>query len=219
MELKQLNKLFILIALVININTFSQLRMVDIENNEISINLKKEKGNIIKILEDKNYVVYYILDRQRFDFDKRLKSIDPVNLIFFSKKYDKGILVNFKQSIEQKKKVVYSIKLYTGAHDKYMFIPSMIIVDKNFNYEYLMKYSYIHLPNDNNAFTSSIAIQDNKHRCNVISVEIKDNMVYQNIDDILSNISKVHKDEVVKKCNPIFDEMDLKDFFPNKIIK
>ncbi|PWN63537.1 hypothetical protein C1631_021375 [Chryseobacterium phosphatilyticum] len=220
MELKQLNKLLILLALAISIKVFSQMRMADIENKEFSINLKTEKGNIIKIFEDKNYDVYYILDRKRFDFDKKLRSIDPVNLIFFSKKYNKGILTLFKQSIEQKKKSVYNIRLYTGAHDNYMFIPSMIIVGKDLNYEYLMKYSYVPLPPpSNNVFTSIIKIQDCKNYCNVLDVDVKGNIIFESIDDILNNVSKVNKNSNVKACDPIIIAMDFKEFFPEKIIK
>ncbi len=75
-----------------------------------------------------------------------------------------------------------------------MFIPSMIIVDKDFNYEYLMKYYYMPPPPpENGVYKSWIAIQDNKNRCNVIDIDIKGNAIHENIDDLLSNISKVPK--------------------------
>ena len=119
---------------------------------------------------------------------------------------------------ECQKKSVYNIDLHTGSADNYMFIPSMIIVDKDFNYEYLMKDSYIHLPNDINAYTSSISIQDNENRCNKVRIVLKGNAIHENIDDLLSNISKVPKNVSTGKCDPIVYEMDLKDFFPEKIV-
>ncbi|MGN7866355.1 hypothetical protein [Chryseobacterium sp. 22458] len=219
MELKQLNKILILLGLVFNINGFSQLKMADIENKKVSVNLTTEKKNIIKIFEDRDYKIFYILDKKRFDFDKKLTNVDLVNLVFFSKKYNKGILTLFKQSIQHKKKSVYNIDLHTGSADNYMFIPSMIIVDKDFNYEYLMKYSYIHLPNDINVYTSSISIQDNENRCNKVRIVLKGNAIHENIDDLLSNISKVPKNVSTGKCDPIVYEMDLKDFFPEKIVQ
>jgi hypothetical protein len=93
----------------------------------------------------------------------------------------------------------------------------MIIVDKDFNYEYLMEYSYMHLPHDINVYTSSIVIQNIKRYCNVKHIEIKGNAIYENIDDILSNISKINKDETVKKdCGPVIQAIDLRDFFSKK---
>ncbi|WP_431608687.1 hypothetical protein [Chryseobacterium sp. 'Rf worker isolate 10'] len=220
MELKQLNKLTILIALIININAFSQMKMADIEGRQFSIDLKTEKRNVIKILDNNNYSVFYILNRKKFDFDKKNINIDLVNLIFFSKKYNKGILTLFRQSIYHKKKAIYNITLYTGLVGNYMFKPSMIIVDNNFNYEYLMMYSYIHPPYDINTYKSSISIQDNINRCNIVHIDLKGNAVYENIDDILSNISKVPKENSSeKKCNSVIYDIDLKDFFPEKIIK
>jgi hypothetical protein len=95
-----------------------------------------------------------------------------------------------------------------------MFKPSMIIVDKDFNYEYLLMYYYMPPPSpENGAYKSWITIQDNKNRCNVIKIDIKGNAIYENIDDILENTSKVPKDISTKKCDPIVYEMDLKDFF------
>lgn len=219
MELKQLNKILILLALTISISMFSQMKMADIENKEFSVNSKTEKRNLIKLSDDSKYSVYYILNRKDFDLKKESGTNGIANIIFFSKKYNKGILVNFKQMIYHVKTNVYDISLHTGSHDKYMFIPSMIIVDKDFNYEYLMKYYYMPLPNDRNIYTSGIKIQDNKNRCNVIEFDIKGNMIYENIDDILSNICKLGKNNTTKKCDPIVYEMDLIDYFPKKIIR
>jgi len=218
MELKQLNKITILLALIISINAFSQMKMADIEGRKFSINLNTEKRNIIKVLD--NYSIFYLLNKKNFDFDKKNINVDVVNLIFFSKKYNKGILTLFRQSIYHKKKAVYDITLYTGLAGNYIFVPSMIIVDQDFNYEYLTKYSYIHPPYDINTYKSSISIQDNINRCNIIHIDIKGNAVYENIDDILSSISKVPKENSSeKKCDPIIYDIDLKDFFPKKITK
>lgn len=219
MELKQLNKIIVLLALIISISMFSQMKMADIEDKEFFVNSKKEKRNLIKIFDDSNFSVYYILDRRDFDLKKGLGTNGIAKVIFFSKNYNKGILVNFEQMVYHIKKNVYKINLRTGSHDKYMFIPSMIIVDKNFNYEYLMKYYYMQLPYDRDIYTSGIKIQDNKDWCNVIEFDIKGNMIYENIDDILSNISKLNKSNITEKCDPIVYEMDLKDYFPKKIIK
>ncbi|MGN7759725.1 hypothetical protein ACTJIV_19895 [Chryseobacterium sp. 22532] len=220
MELKQLNKIIILIACAFNINIFSQMNMADIEDKQFSVNLKKENRSIIKILDDANYIVYYVLDKRNFEFDKRHRNVDLVNLIFFSKKYNKGILTLFKQSIDHKKKSVYNITLLTGSYDKYMFKPSMIIVDKDFNYEYLMMYHYMPPPPpENGAYKSWITIQDNKNRCNVKHIDLKGNAIYENIDDILNNISKIGKDKKAQDCEPVVYEMDLRDYFPKKIIK
>lgn len=98
-----------------------------------------------------------------------------------------------------------------------MFIPSMIIVDKDFNYEYLLKYSYIHLPHDKNVYKSSISIQDIKNYCNIVHTDIQGNIIYENIDDILSNISKINKTSATKNCDPIVYDIDLRNF-PEKII-
>ncbi|MDC8107124.1 hypothetical protein MTQ00_21790 [Chryseobacterium sp. B21-037] len=220
MELKQLNKVLILLAIVVNLNAFSQMKMADIENKQFSINLKTQKQNLIKIFDDNNYSIYYLLDRRNFDLKLHSDIKDKANIIFFSKKYNKGIITVFPQSVNHKQKDIYNITLYTGSADNYMFVPSMIIVDKDFNYEYLTKYSYLHLPYDINTYKSSISIQDNKNRCNIIHIDLKGNAVYENIDDILSNISKIPKeDSSGKECNSIIYEIDLKDFFPKKIIK
>ncbi|MDQ0781249.1 hypothetical protein [Chryseobacterium sp. W4I1] len=216
MESKQLNRIILLLTLTFSMNLFSQMKMMDIDGKKLTINLKKEKGDIIKIIENRDFNVFYLLDRERFDFDKKFRNVDLVNLIFFSKKYNKAILTIFKQSINYKGKSNYNITLYTGSHDEYMFQPSMIILDKNFNYEYLMKYYYMPLPDDKNIYTSGIKIQDNKNRCNIIEFDIKGNIVYENIDNILSNISKIPIDNTLKNCDPIIYETDLKDFFRNK---
>ncbi|AZA89440.1 Uncharacterised protein [Chryseobacterium nakagawai] len=218
MESKQLNKIILLLALGFSINLFSQLQMADIDGEKLTINLKSQKSNFVKIIENKDFDVFYILDKERYIFDKRHKNVDLVNLIFFSKKYNKGILAIFKQSIEYKKKSDYNITLHTNFHNQYMFQPSMIIVDNDFNYEYLMKYYYMPLPYDKNVYTSGVKIQDNKNKCNTVEFNIKGNMIYENIDDILSNISKISKSDSNKKCDPIVAEIDLRGFF-QKIIK
>lgn len=208
-----------LIAFAISISVFSQMKMADIDGQEFSANSKTEKKNLIKILENSNYTVYYILDKKDFDLKKGLETNGIANIIFFSKKYSKGILVNFEQMIYHVKKNIYKISLHTGSHDKYMFIPSMIIVDNNFNYEYLMKYYYMPLPPPKgDIYTSGITIQDIKNYCNTMKTDIKGNIINENIDDILSNITKVNSNEIRKDCNPIIYDIDLKDPFPKKII-
>lgn len=214
MELKQLNKIGILLALVSSIITFSQMKMADIEDKHFSVNSKTEKRNLIKISDNNNYSVYYILDRRDFELKKGVGTNGIANIIFFSKKYNKGILVIFEQMIYRVKTDVYDITLSTSSHDKYMFNPSMIIVDKDFNYEYLMIYHYMSPPPPKNgAYKSWITIQDNKNRCNLMHTDIKGNLIYENIDDILSNISKISTNNTDKDCSPIVYEMDLKNFF------
>lgn len=209
-----------LIAFAISISVFSQMKMADIDGQEFSANSKTEKKNLIKILENNNYTVYYILDKKDFDLKKGLETNGIANIIFFSKKYSKGILVNFEQMIYHVKKNIYKISLHTGSHDKFMFIPSMIIVDNNFNYEYLMKYYYMPLPPPKgDIYTSGITIQDIKNYCNTMKTDIKGNIINENIDDILSNITKVNSNEIRKDCNPIIYDIDLKDLFPKKIIR
>ncbi|MDQ1098576.1 MULTISPECIES: hypothetical protein [Chryseobacterium] len=220
MESKQLNKIIVLLVLTINMSVFSQMKMADIEDKEFSVNLNTEKKSIIKIFENKHYDVFYILDRKKFDFDKKVRNVDLVNIIFFSKKYNKGILALFKQSIENKKKSIYDIRLHTGSAGNYMFIPSMIILDKDFNYEYLLKYYYMPLPPPkSDIYTSGIKIQDNDNRCNIIEIDIKGNILNENIDDILSNTLTISNDKTTKSCDPIVYDIDLKDFFPKKINK
>ncbi|GEN74250.1 hypothetical protein [Chryseobacterium lathyri] len=220
MELKQLNKIGILLALVSSISIFSQMKMADIEDKDFSVNSKTEKRNLIKIFDDRNYSVYYILDRRDFDLKKGLGTNGIAKVIFFSKNYNKGILVNFKQMIYHAKTNIYDISLHTGSYDKYMFKPSMIVVDKDFNYEYLMMYHYMPPPPpENGAYKSWITIQDNKNRCNVKHIDLKGNAIYENIDDILNNISKIGKDKKAQDCEPVVYEMDLRDYFPKKIIK
>ncbi len=220
MESKQLNKILLLITFVISINVFSQGKMVDIEDKEFSINLKTEKRNLIKISDDNNYTIYYVLDIGNFDFDKKHINVDLVNIIFFSKKYNKGILALFKQAIIQKKKSVYNITLQTGSHGNNMFVSSIAILDKDFNYEYFMKYYYMPPPPpDRGDYKSWITIQDTKNYCNVTNIDIKGNAIYENIDDILSNISSVPKNNISRKCDPIIYDIDIRDFFPKKITR
>jgi len=218
MELKSLNKIIVLLALIISVKAFSQMKMAQVEGRKFSINSKTEKRNLIKIFDDKNYNVYYILDRRDLDLKKGLKTNGIANIVFFSKKYDKGILVNFEQMIHHVKANIYNISLYTGSHDKYMFVPSMAILDKDFNYEYFMKYYYMPPPK-NDDYKSWITIQDTKNYCNTANFDLKDNVIYENIDDILNNISKVSKNNTAKDCSSIIDDMDVRDFFPKKIIK
>lgn len=221
MELKQLNKIFILITFVINMNAFSQMKMADIEGKEFSVNSKTERRNLIKISDNKNYSVYYILDRRNFDIKKGLGTNGTTNIIFFSKKYDKGILVTFEQMIYHSKTNVYDISLRTGSHGKNMFISSMAILDKYFNYEYFMKYYYMPPPpSQGGDYKSWITIQDTKNYCNLVHIDLKGNVIYENIDDILSNISKIGKDNNIRKdCNSIIYDIDMRDYFPKKIIK
>jgi len=217
---KQLNKIKVLTAFLIGINVFSQMKMADIQNKKFSVDLKKEKSNIIKILDNNDYSVFYILDRRELNFDKGRGTVDMVNLIFFSKKYNKGILAVFKQGIVHKNKFVYNIRLDTGSIDNYMFIPSMIIVDRDFNYEYLMEYRYMHLPYDNNIYTSTITIQNNKNYCHFTHIDLKNNAIYEDIDDILSNVYDISTNEDrSKECNPLISDEDLKYFFPKRIDK
>ncbi len=200
-------------------NVFSQMKMADIENKKISVNLTTEKNDIIKILDNNSYSVFYILDRRGLDFDENVGTVDMVNLIFFSKKYNKGILTTFKQGIVHDKKSVYNITLYTGSAGKYMFLPSMIIVDKDFNYEYLMEYHYMPPPPpETGNYTSWITLQDAKNYCNTIHADLKGNVIYENIDDILNNISKIDNSKKGKNCNSISNE-SLKYVFPKKINK
>lgn len=221
MESKQLNKIILLIALTFYMNVFSQMKMADIENKKFSVNLTTENKDIIKILDNNSYSVFYILDRRGLDFGEGVGTVDMANLIFFSKKYNKGVVTIFKQSIEHDKKSVYNIKLFTGSHDKYMFLPSMIIVDKDFNYEYLMEYYYMPPPPPKKGdYTSWITLQDTKNYCNTIHIDLKGNVIYENIDDILSKIPKKNINEnKSKECNPIISDEDLKYFFPKKIGK
>lgn len=219
MESKHLSKILVLLTLAISINVFSQLKMIDLDRKKITINLKTEKQNIIKIFDENDYNVYYILDRRGLDFKKGIGTVDMVNLIFFSKKYNKGILTTFEQKIVHEKKSIYNITISISNAGEYMFAPSMIIVDKDFNYEYLMSYIYIHLPDNKNVYTSSITIQDIKNYCNLRHIDIKGNAIYEDIDDILSNISKISTINASEKCNPIISHMDLKYFFPKKIGK
>lgn len=219
MESKQLNKIIVLIALTFYMSVFSQMKMADIENKKFSVNLTTEKNDIIKILDNNSYSVFYILDRRGLDFDEGVGTVDMANLIFFSKKYNKGIVAIFKQSIEHDKKSVYNIKLFTGSHDRYMFLPSMIIIDKDFNYEYLMEYYYMPPPPpEKGDYTSWITLQDAKNYCNTIHIDLKGNVIYENIDDILSNISKISNRKTEENCNSISNE-SLKYVFPKKIDK
>lgn len=219
MESKQLNKIIVLIALTFYMSVFSQMKMADIENKKFSVNLTTEKNDIIKILDNNSYSVFYILDRRGLDFDEGVGTVDMANLIFFSKKYNKGIVTIFKQSIKHDKKSVYNIKLFTGSHDKYMFLPSMIIIDKDFHYEYLMEYYYMPPPPpEKGDYTSWITLQDTKNYCNTIHIDLKGNVIYENIDDILSKIPKININEnKSKECNPIISDVDLKYFFPERI--
>lgn len=219
MELKQLNKIIIIFILIFNLNVFSQMKFTDIENKKFFINTKTGKKNLIKILDDYNFTLYYIVDRRNFETHKDLGINSNANIIFFSKKNNKGILTNIKQVIQHSKKNIYNITLYTGANNNYMLVPSMIIVDKNFNYEYLMKYSYIQLPFDKKTYKSSIYIQDIKNYCSFIQIELKGNAIYEDIDNIIKYASEITKNNYENKCDPLINDIDLNDFFPKKIIQ
>ncbi|WP_294286511.1 hypothetical protein [uncultured Chryseobacterium sp.] len=221
MELKKLNKITVLIACAIGMNVFSQMKMADIQDKKFSIDLKREKSNIIKILDNTSYSVYYILDRRGLDFDKGRGTVDTVNLIFFSKKYNKGILTVFKQGIVHKNKSVYNIRLDTGSIDNYMFIPSMLIIDKDFNYEYLIKYHYLMPPPPKEGdYSSWITIEYIKNHCNFKDITLNGNLIYEDIDDILSNVPDISiNEDKSKECNPLISDEDLKYFFPKRIDK
>jgi len=218
MELKQLNKIILLLALAMSINMFSQIKMANIENKKFSVNLKTENRNLINIYNDSNYSIYYILNKKDFDLKIGSGVSSIANVIFFSKKYNKGILATFRQGTYRKKKSIYDISLFTNSHDNYMFVSSMAILDKNFNYEYFMKYYYMSPP-EGGVNKSWITIQDTKNYCNVISVDLKGNVIYENIDDILSNISKVSELKKINDCNSIIYDMDVNEYFPKKIGK
>jgi len=220
MESKQLNKIVLSVAFFFSISAFSQMKMADVDENKFSVNLKTEKSDIIKILDDTNYRVYYILDRKALDFKKGLGTVTLVNLIFFSKKYNKGILTIFEQGVVHRKKNIYDISISIKYFKKNMFISSMAILDKDFNYEFFMKYYYMPPPPSKGGdYKSWITIQDTKNYCNITNIDIKGNAIYENIDDILSNISSMPKNNTSKKCNSIIYDRDFNEYFPKKIVK
>lgn len=221
MELKQLNRIIFLVVFAISTNVFSQIKMSDIENKKFSINSKTQKQNLVKISDNSDYSIYYIVNRRDFKLKKGIGTNGIAKVIFFSKMYNKGILINFQQMIYRVKTNIYNIILYTGSNDKYMFVSSMAVLDKDFNYEYFIKYHYMPLPPPKNeVYKAWITIQDTKNYCNLIDIDLRDNPIYENINDILSNIPKIPKgNNIEKKCTPIIYDMDLKDFFPEKIIK
>lgn len=196
------------------------MKMTDIDGNKFSVNLETEKSDLIKILDDTNYSVYYILDRRALDFKKGLNTVTLVNLIFFSKKYNKGILAIFEQGVVHRKKNIYDINIIINYFKKNMFISSMAILDKDFNYEFFIKYYYMSPPPPKGGdYKSWITIQDTKNYCNVTNFDIKGNAIDEKIDDILSNISNVPKNNTSKKCDPIIYDIDIRDFFPKEIVK
>lgn len=221
MELKRLNKIVILLVFAINIKAFSQMKMANIEGKDFLINSKIERRNVIPIFDDANNTIYYLSDKRNFDLRLGLGVNSVANLIFFSKKINKGILVKFEQMIYQVKKNIYEIHLRTGSNDEYMLIPSMLIVDKDFNYEYLMKYHYMMPPPpEERDYSSWITIEDIKNHCNFKDITLKGNIIYEDIDDILSNIPKISIiEDKSKKCNPLISNEDLNNLFPKKIIK
>lgn len=212
MELKQLNRIIALLAMIIGMNVFSQIKMTNIEGKKISINSKTEKRNIIKIFDDNNYSLFYIVDRRDFNLKKGLGVNGRANIIFFSKKYNKGLLANFEQMIYHTKKNIYNITLYV---DKYV-IPSMIIVDENFNYEYVMTNYFGPLP-ENDVNVSRIGIQDYKNYCKLKKMSLNKIIIEEKIDDILKILDT--KTITSTNCEPTFNTADLKYFFPEKIIK
>ena len=219
MVLKQLNKILILLALGIGLNICSQMKMSDLNNKEFSINLKSEKRNLINIFDDNNYSIYYIIDKKDFNLKKELGINGIAKVIFFSKKYNKGILTIFRQSIYHKKKSLYDITLHTGSHDKYMFFSSMALLDKNFNYQYFMKYYYMAPPPpEKGIYKSWVTIQDVKNYCSIKHIDLQGNLIYEDIDAILSNITKFTK-IASENCDSIIYDIDRKDFFSKKISK
>lgn len=219
MVLKQLNRTILLIICTFSTNVFSQTKMADIEDKKIFINSKTEKRNLIEIFDDSKYSIYYILDRKDFDLKKGLGTNGLAKIIFFSKKYNKGILVNFEQMMYRIKKNTYEVNLRTGSYGKNMFVSSMAILDKDFNYEYFMAYYYMQPPPPKGGdYKSWVTIQDTKNYCNVAHIDLKDIAIHEDIDDILSHISDVPKNNTSKKCESIIYDIDIRDYFP-KITK
>ncbi|OCK50677.1 hypothetical protein BA768_19370 [Chryseobacterium sp. CBo1] len=215
MELKQLNNIIILIAIACNISVFSQTKLADIENKEFSINLKKEKSNFIKISDDANYSIYYVFDKKDFDLKKGLGTNGIAKVIFFSKKYNKGIFSIFEQVAYREKRNVYNIRIRTGSYDKNMFVSSLAILDKDFNYEYFIKYYHLPPPPpDKGIYKSSFIIQDSKNYCRTNDIVIKGNLIYEKIDDILSSIQTLDTNKINgKECDRIINNLDFNDFF------
>ena len=220
MVLKQLNKLAITILVCTGTSILSQMKMLDLGEKEFSINSKTNKSNIIKILDNNNYKIYYILNKKDFDLKKNVGTNGIANIIFFSKKYKKGILANFRQSIFRKSNSLYSIVIHKSLTDNYMFIPSMIIVDQDFNYKYFMKYYYIPLPPpNNNVYKSSLTIQSINNYCETKKIDLKGNILAEDIDYILSDIPEINHNTQEKNCESIIYDIDLKDFFPKRLVK
>ena len=215
MELKQLNNIITLLAIAFNISIFSQTKLADIENREFSINLKKEKSNFIKISDDANYSVYYVFDKKDFDLKIGLGTNGIAKVIFFSKIYNKGILSIFEQIAYRVKRNVYNIRIRTGSYDKNMFVSSLAILDKDFNYEYFIKYYNMPPPPpEKGIYKSSFIIQDSKNYCRTNDVVIKGNLIYENIDDILNSIHTLDTNKISgKNCDPIINNLDFNEFF------
>jgi len=220
LTLKNLDKVILLVIFTININVFSQIRMSNIEGIKFTVNSKTENNNIIKIFDNDDYDVYYVLDRRDFDLKKGLGTNGIAKTIFFSKKYKKGILINFKQMIYRLNKNIYEINLHTGSHDKYMFNSFMAIVDKNFKYEYFVVYHYMPPPpSEKGEYKSWITVQNTDNYCNMQDFDLQDIIINENVDDLLNNILKMSTDELEDGCSRIISDIDFKEFFSKKIIK
>ncbi len=213
MELKQLNKIILILSFFIGINVFSQMNMSYINGEKLTINSKTKKGDFIKLVDDNNYTIYYIIDRKDFDLKRGLGTSSMANIIFFSKKYNKGILASFQQMIYHVKKNVYNISL---SVDEHMIIPQMIIVDKNFNYEYLMTSYFGPLPNSD-IDISRMRIQDYRDYCKIKKMSLNKIIIDEDINEILKILNT---DTITStNCEVIFEVEDLKQFFPKKIVR
>ncbi|AZA89443.1 Uncharacterised protein [Chryseobacterium nakagawai] len=90
----------------------------------------------------------------------------------------------------------------------------MIIVDKDFKYEYLMKSYYILPPSTQSTiYKSGITIQDYNTQCNLKKMSLNKIIVDEDIDNILKIIEK--ETIISQECDKLFEIED----FPQKLSK
>ncbi len=210
MVLKQLNKILLLISILISNLFMSQIKFADMNKKKFKINIAKEKKNLVKIFNSNKYSVYYLFNKG--DFSNQFNGTTKANLIFFSKTEKKGIFIylNYGQNIYYIKKNVFDVVLNV---EKINLIPNMILLDGNFNYEYLLNYYNIQ-PSKTNTEKIGFNVQEIDDYCNSRDYTLTEEMINSDLKNIL--YISLHKQTATNICTPIFD---LKLFFPPSISK
>ncbi|KMQ67970.1 hypothetical protein ACM39_11605 [Chryseobacterium sp. FH2] len=179
------------------------MNMISINSLSFKINLKENKDTI-NIYEDENLKVLYPIDK--FIFDSRITKkrglTTKVNLLYYSKKESIGlfILLSYGQSIMKIKNQTYNITINV---DKNKFIPYMLLLDKNMETKFLVKYNRIKDFHSEN-YTNSYSIQDSTNFCKYGEFQINQNIIYEDIELVIKKRIAINNNEKKLDCEPLF---------------